>query len=141
MQVFISHASDDRQLAEDLARELQKSGINVWDAYRSLFPGDNWALEVGKALEASDVMVVLLTQNARESQTIGQEVQYALTSGNYRGRVVPVLVNMATFEAGREVPWILLHFETVQVAGYPPDFRPVVDRVQKFAEAVFNATA
>ena len=141
MQVFISHASADRGLAEDLAAELEKGGIKAWDPYRSLFPGDNWALGVGKALEISDVMVVLLTPNAQDSPTIGQEVQYALTSGNYRGRVIPVLVNMATFEAGREIPWILLHFDMVQVAGYPPNFRPVVDRVQEISEAEFNATA
>jgi len=62
MQVFISHATGDQTLVEELATELQKSGINVWDPYRSLFPGDNWALEIGKALEASEVMVVLLTE-------------------------------------------------------------------------------
>jgi hypothetical protein len=141
MQVFISHASADQPLAEHLASELQKSGINVWDAYRSLFPGDNWALETGKALAASDVMVVLLTRNSHESQTIKQDVQYALTSGNYRGRVLPVLVDFVTFQAGKDVPWILLHLEAVHVQGTPPDFRPVVERVQKISEAECNATA
>lgn len=141
MQVFISHASADRPLAEDLATELQKSGIRVWDAYRSLFPGDNWALETGKALEASDVMVVLLTRNSRESQSIKQDVQYALTSGNYRGRVLPVLVDFVTFQAGKDVPWILLRLNAVHVQGAPPDFRPVVEWVQKISEAECNATA
>jgi hypothetical protein len=139
MQVFISHAAADRALAEGLIAEFEKAGIEVWDPYRSLFPGDNWALAVGKALEASAVMVVLLTPNARQSPTIGHEVQYALTSGNYGGRVVPVLVNMATFEAGNEVPWILLHLEVVPVEGYPPDFRPVVERVQKITEPECHA--
>ena len=141
MQVFISHASGDQPLAEELATELQKSGINVWDAYRSLFPGDNWALETGKALAASDVMVVLLTQNSRGSQTIKQDVQYALTSGNYRGRVLPVLVDFVTFQAGKDVPWILLRLEAVHVQGTPPDFRSVVEWVQKISEAECNATA
>ncbi len=141
MEVFISHASADRGLAEELTAELEKAGIKTWNPYRSVMPGDNWPLEVGKALERSDVMVVLLTHHAQESPTVGRDVQYALTSGNYRGRVVPVLVNMPTFEAGREVPWVLLRFETVHVEGYPPNFRPVVDRLQKIAEAECNATA
>ncbi len=141
MQVFISHASSDQQLAEKLAEGLRNAGVNVWDAYRSLYPGDNWALEIGKALDLSDVMVVLVTNHAYESRTVGQEVQYALTSGNYRGRVIPVLVNMATFETGHEVPWVLSRFEHVQVEGAPPDFRPVVERVQRIVGAECNATA
>lgn len=142
MQVFISHAVGDRDLAEELAAELDKAEVRAWNPYRSLFPGDNWALEAGKALESSDIMVVLLTHNAQESPTIAQEVQYALTSGNYRGRVVPVLVNMATYQLGREVPWILLRFDPVRANGYPPDFQDVVERVKKeIAEAECNATA
>jgi hypothetical protein len=141
MQVFISHASSDKTLAEHLAADLQKSGINVWDAYRSLFPGDNWALETGKALESSDAMVVLLTHNSPESQTIKQDVQYALTSGNYRGRVLPVLVDLVTFQAGKDVPWILLRLEAVHVQGNPPDFRPVLEWAQKISKAECNATA
>ena len=57
MQVFISHATADRPVAEDLMAEFEKAGIKAWDPYRSLYPGDNWALEIGKALESSDVMV------------------------------------------------------------------------------------
>jgi hypothetical protein len=141
MQVFISHASADQQLAEDLATELQKAGINAWDAYRSLFPGDNWALEIGKALEASDVMLVLLTQNSHRSQTIKRDVQYALTSGNYRGRVLPILIDFVPLPAGEDVPWILMHLQSVRVHGTPPDFREVVERVQKISAPEYNATA
>lgn len=139
MQVFISHASADRALVEQLAAELEKAGINAWDPYRTVMPGDNWAMEAGKVLEGSQLMIVLLTRNAQDSPSVGHEVQYALTSGNYRGRVLPVLVNMATFEAGREVPWVLLRFESVPVEGYPPNFRAVVERVQKIAQAECNA--
>ena len=142
MQVFMSHAAGDRQLAEDLAAELEKAEIKAWNPYRSLFPGDNWAMEAGKALESSNVMVVLLTHNAQESPTIAQDVQYALTSGNYRGRVVPVLVNMATYHSVAEVRGYSNAFHPVKADGHPPDFHAVVERVKKeVAEAECNATA
>ena len=143
MQVFISHASADRDLAEGLAAELEKAGIKAWAPYRSVMPGDNWALEVGKALETSQVMLVLLTRESQHSPDprVGQDVQYALTSGNYRGRVFPVLVNMRTFQASFELPWVLLRFENLRVEGDPPDFRPVVHRLEGIEEAECNATA
>ena len=55
--------------------------------------------------------------------------------------MVPVLVNMETFEAGKEVPWILLRLNLVPVTGYPPAFQPVAERVHQIAKAEFNATA
>ncbi|OYV78608.1 MAG: hypothetical protein B7Z73_19535 [Planctomycetia bacterium 21-64-5] len=74
MQVFISHASADRDLADRLSGKLRDAGIDVWDP-SSIFPGDNWALETGNALAQSEVMVVLYTKNAREIATLSQDVQ------------------------------------------------------------------
>jgi hypothetical protein len=140
MQVFISHAWADRDLVEKLTEELRKAGVQVWSPYDSLMPGDNWALETGKALATSDLIVVLFTRHAAESPTVGQEVQYAMTSGNYQGRVVPVLLDYVTFQAGHDVPWVLLRMDPVYVQT-PPDFGPVVKRVQKLSETGCNATA
>jgi hypothetical protein len=37
---------------------LEKGGFEVWDPAARLTPGDNWALEQGKALEDAEAMVV-----------------------------------------------------------------------------------
>ncbi len=139
MQVFISHASFDRQLVEHLAAQLENAGVAVWNPYAQVFPGDNWAKEIGKALESSDLMIVLFTKRARDSATLQHEIQYALTSGNYRGRVVPVLVGFPTFEAGKDVPWVLLRMDPIYLDDGAPDFGPVIERVQSLAQAECNA--
>lgn len=140
MQVFISHAIADTDLAAELTRSLRAAGIQAWNPRDSILPGDNWALEVGKALESSEVMVVVFTKDSHESPTIVQEVQYALTAGRYRGRVVPVLINFVTYQAGKDVPWILLRMDPVELQGPPFDFSAVVERVQKLAENGFHAS-
>jgi hypothetical protein len=140
MQVFISHSSTDRDLAGRLSRTLQDAGFDVWRP-ESIFHGDNWALETGKALEKSELMVVLVTKNALGSAILRQDVQFALTSGNYRGRVVPVLVDSPTIEAGKDIPWILLRLAPIWVEGAAPDFSPVVKRVQEEIENGCNAPA
>ena len=50
-RVFLSYASDDRDLALRLANELRQFGIDVWfDAY-NLAPGDDWRSAITEALE------------------------------------------------------------------------------------------
>lgn len=140
MQVFISHASSDRDLANGLAKNLREVGIDVWDP-SSILPGDNWALETGNALAQSEVMVVLYTKNARQIATLSQDVQFALTQGNYRGRVIPVFVGLPTVKAREDVPWILLRLNPIWIEGEAPDLGSVVTRVQSAIESGCNASA
>jgi hypothetical protein len=135
MQAYVSHAVEDRDLALSLTTAIRAVGIAVWSP-DDISPGANWALELGKALEQSDVMIILFTKGARHSSWLKQEVQFALTEGNYRGRIVPVLVNLPTFPAGADVPWVLLRFQAIHVQGYPtPDFGPVVTRLAELCNA------
>lgn len=140
MQVFISHASADRNFANQLSEKLRQAGIDVWDP-SSILPGDNWALETGKALARSEVMVVLYSKNARQTATLSQDVQYALTQGNYGGRVIPVFLGLSTAEAGKDVPWILLRLNPIWLEGTSPDMVPIVARVQSEIESGCNASA
>ena len=61
MKVFMSYSDSDAMLAARVSDALENNGLEVWDPDRELFPGDNWAAEVARALEESDAMVVLLT--------------------------------------------------------------------------------
>ncbi|HEV3342688.1 MAG TPA: toll/interleukin-1 receptor domain-containing protein [Pirellulales bacterium] len=140
MQVFISHASSDRDLADRLSRKLREVGVEVWDP-SSILPGDNWALETGNALAASEIMVVLYSKNSWQTATLSQDVQYALTQGNYRGRVIPVFFGLSTVEAGKDVPWILLRLNPIWLEGESSDLAPVVARVQSDIESGCNASA
>lgn len=139
MQVYISHASLDHDLVGRLSTTLRGAGIDVWDP-ASILPGDNWALETGKALEQSEVMVVLFTKNARGSTTLSQDVQYALTQGNYRGRVVPVFLGFSTVQTGKDVPWILLHLNPIWLEDDSPDLSPVISRVRAEIESGCNVS-
>jgi hypothetical protein len=140
MQIYISHAKADANLASGLSASLAQAGFSVWNP-ESILPGDNWRKEFGAALESSELMVALFSRNARENENanVTRDVQFALTSGNYRGRVVPVLVDFVTFEAGSEVPWVLLKMDPVYLAGPSPDFSEIINRVRGLAGKPSNA--
>ena len=128
MRIFISHSSKDKLLARQLAQRLSAAGLSVWIPEDEILPGDNWAKKVGQALEDSDLMVVLVTPHAFETEWLKEEIQYALTAEHYKGRLIPVFLG-AKQEILEDVPWILRKLNPVQLEGKEEDWQQVVDKV------------
>ena len=61
MRVFVSHAEQDSALAMDLAVHLDRAGYTVSYPAPSLARGENWNVEIGRALEDSEAMIVLVS--------------------------------------------------------------------------------
>jgi len=131
MQVFISHAAADADLAGQIADQLRDCGLEVWDDSRIL-PGDNWGLKLAEALQTSDAMVVLLTKDSTHSPNVTYEVGYALGSKEYRGRVIPVIAAPPKDPSEKEIPWVLRRFQMVRLAGDDRDH----ERLKKVAETL-----
>jgi TIR domain-containing protein len=106
MNVFISHASTDSELAYRVAQVLRQAGFGVWDETQIL-PGESWGQKLAEALQQSDAMVVLLTPDAVRSPNVSHDVGYALGKTNYRGRLIPVLAAPAGQLPEDQIPWIL----------------------------------
>ena len=107
LKVFLSYADRDEKVAQALRIELEKDGFEVWDPVARLTPGDNWALEQGRALKDAEAIVVLLSPAALASDHVKREIDYALGEPRFKGRLIPVVVRPV-----KEIPWIL---ETLQV--------------------------
>jgi hypothetical protein len=137
MQVFISYAQSDAKTASRIASALRESGLEVWDDSQ-LFPGDNWAAKVAKALSDSEAMVVLLSPSFLASpHYVASELGYALGSEQYKGRVFPVVV--APFDLaslGNEVPWVLKRLQTIRLDDPDKDeegLRQIASAIKKAA--------
>jgi len=114
VKVFLSYAERDEKLAQAIRAELEKGRFTVWDASANLAPGDNWALELGKALREADAMVVLLSPAALASDHVKREIEYALGEPRFKGRLLPVVVR-----AVKEIPWILETLNVVRIESDP----------------------
>ena len=128
MQVFISHSHSDSPLAARVSRALRKAGLQVWDPDLHLFPGDNWPAEVGRALEESDAMVVLLTPSSISSPHVKAEMMYALGSKSYRNRLIPVAVGGREQLPKGEIPWIVRKLHWVDLPN-PESADPEVEPI------------
>jgi hypothetical protein len=131
MNVFLSHARKDSALARQLAERLTRAGLTVWIADDQIVPGENWAKKIGKALDAAGLMVILLTPRALESDSVRQDIEFALSSRKFEGRVFSVFVG-STLEAGKDMPWILLKLPHARVES-AKDFPDVVKEIQSLS--------
>jgi DNA-binding NarL/FixJ family response regulator len=111
MPVFFSYAAQDRHLAQQLMVQMPQDEFDVWSVDRDTLPGDNLSLEAGKALERAKALVVLLSPDAVVSKRVLSEIEYALGSESYKGRIVPVIARPV-----KNLPWILKRFTIVQAA-------------------------
>jgi hypothetical protein len=110
VRVFISHAGEDDDIARALANGLEAAGHRVWDAGSSLLPGDNAPLKIGQALSSSNAMVVLVSPASVGSEGVQREVQFAIGSPRYQGRVVSLVVRPT-----RGIPWLLKRLPLVRI--------------------------
>jgi len=89
-QVFISYAQADKAVARRVADTLQGAGLKVWFDEWALMPGDSIAHRIEEALQASDILLVLLSPAAVGSDWVAKEWNAALSS-DLRSRAVTVI--------------------------------------------------
>ena len=99
--IFVSYAHDDgAELARRLVDDLQSAGFYAWLDRSRLAGGACWTTEIEKAIDESQVVVVLLTNGSYNSDICRAEQLRALRK---RKHVIPVLA-----QQGSEIP---LHLE------------------------------
>lgn len=63
-KVFISHASEDLAVAEQLYDYLTRYHYEPWLDKKNILPGQNWNMEIRMALRKADFVVILLSKTA-----------------------------------------------------------------------------
>lgn len=79
LRVFLCHASDDKPLARILSVVLNAAGADPWLDEAKLVGGQNWPLEIEKALRMSHAVIVCLSHNSvSKSGFVQKEIRLAL---------------------------------------------------------------
>jgi hypothetical protein len=127
MKIFISYSEADEKWARLLGARLSEEGFEVWNSENEIAPGDNWLLKSGKALQAADAMIVLLSPDSAKSDSVRSEVEYALSSPQFRDRLIPLLVKPT-----EDIPWILRKLQIIRATkGLEDAVSRVVSALQK----------
>lgn len=89
MSVFLSYSFQDQVNARKLAADLKHNGIEVWQAQDNLIPGDSIIEKTSTAIENSDVVIVLISQNSSKSEWTRSELALAIAGKKH---IIPVIL-------------------------------------------------
>ncbi|MEU0557423.1 toll/interleukin-1 receptor domain-containing protein [Dactylosporangium sp. NPDC006015] len=85
---FISYVREDVAHVDRLQRILQAAGIRVWRDTEDLWPGQDWRLEIKRAInENSLIFLACISDNSNAKETSYQNLELVLAAEQMRSRL------------------------------------------------------
>ena len=79
LKIFLCHSSGDKAEVKNIYNLLVERGANPWLDSEKLLPGQDWNLEINKALDSSDVILLCLTKKSVDKEGyVQKEIRLAL---------------------------------------------------------------
>ena len=63
-RIFLCHASEDKPQVREVYQRLKALGFEPWFDEEELLPGQDWAYEIPRALEASEFILIFFSNNS-----------------------------------------------------------------------------
>jgi hypothetical protein len=137
LKVFLCHASTDKPKVRELYRYLKRRGINPWFDEEHLVGGQDWQVEIPKALATSDAIIICLTKNSVDKEGyIQKEIKFALDKALEmpEGRIFLIPVKFEECE----VPFTLSRYQWVDLtieSGYAKMMKSLKFRASQLERA------
>lgn len=126
-QIFISYARKDARFAGELAEALRDSGIKVWLDADQLIPGQDFFLEIRKAVAESDLLIVIFSKVATASNWIAREAELAVQAG------IPVAPVILESSAALELPASIRSIQYADLSNVPE-----TERIHQLVEQILR---
>ena len=79
LKIFISYASGDRAEAQKLHASLASQGTDPWIDTENLLPGQDWKMEISRALDETDLILLCLSKKSISKEGyVQKEMRLAL---------------------------------------------------------------
>lgn len=75
--IFISHSSKDKDIANYICAQLEKAGYKCWIAPRDIVAGSDWAASIARAIYESSVLLLIYSKNSAASSQVPKELGLA----------------------------------------------------------------
>jgi TolB-like protein len=131
--VFLSYASHDAEIANTVCLFLESHGVSCWMAPRDVVPGAFYAEAIVRAIDAAEVVVLILSQNAAVSSHVVREIERAASK---RHPVVSFRIDVTPMPPGLEYFLNTSHWLDTSASGVTPALPKLVDAVQRLIAPV-----
>ncbi|MBN1453183.1 MAG: SUMF1/EgtB/PvdO family nonheme iron enzyme [Anaerolineales bacterium] len=110
LRVFLCHSSNDKPTVRELYRQLSVEGwLDVWLDEEKLYPGQDWNLEIEKAVESADAILVCLSNNSITKEGyVQRELRIVLDYADYKpeGTLYLIPIRLEDCDPPRRLrPW------------------------------------
>ena len=117
-QVFLCHSSGDKAVVRNLWARLRSEGHLPWLDEQALLPGQDWQLEIRKAVRQSQIVLVCLSKTSvNKSGYVQKEIRFALDAADEQPEGTIFLIPVRLEEC--EVPERLTRWQWVDL--FQPD--------------------
>jgi len=128
IHVFISYASQDAAVADAIVEALERHGLKCWIAPRDVVPGESYAGAIVHAIDATKLIVLVLSENAVTSQHVLREVERASSK---RHPVVAFRIDLAPMPVDLEYFLNTSHWLDASASGVDSALPKLVDAVRR----------
>lgn len=126
---FLSHASADAELAQQLCERLESQGVRCWIAPRDLTPGNPYSSEIVHGIEGSDALILLATATAVTSHNVLNELEQA-----HRLHKTLLTVMIGKPEISRQLSYYIARLHWIEAAA--PSMESVAARLAQTLHGV-----
>lgn len=79
VKIFISYATEDKKIVEELYQKLSDSGFSPWMAPKDILGGEDWQQSIKRAIKEANFFIICLSKNSvRKRGIIQEEIKEAL---------------------------------------------------------------
>jgi hypothetical protein len=114
LSVFLCHASADKTQVRELYQRLDQAGFRPWLDTEDILPGQEWQLEIPKAVHAADVVLICLSALAINKEGyVQKEIRIALDAADEKPEGTIFLIPIKLEECdvpGRLSRWQWVHY-------------------------------
>lgn len=125
--VFISHSSKDKPIADAICANLEAAGIRCWIAPRDIAPGEDWPTAITRGISESRVMVLVFSAYSNSSEDVSRELFLA---ANSKLVIIPFKIENIEPEPGKQYYLARTHWLDAINPPTQGQIQELVDRVK-----------
>lgn len=131
--VFISHSSKDKAIADGICAHLEAAGIRCWIAPRDIAVGDDWPTAIANAIAQSRIMVLIFSTHSNSSAQISRELSLAADSNLV---ILPFKIDNVVPEPGKRYYLARTHWLDAMNPPTQAQINSLVERVGAILSSV-----
>jgi hypothetical protein len=132
--VFVSHASANFKVADEVRQLLEERDVRCWIAPRDIPPSSSYGKEISKAIEECSVTVLLLTEQSNASRAVANEIEMSFSMEK---AIIPL--RLREIKPSKELAFFVSNVQWVD-AYYSP-LKSRIDEIVAIVHAVESGRA